>query len=152
MVTIMKFWNGMHYYFSFCAFSLQCCIFLFTFGLCRNDLEVPSSPYIPTYAQGEQGGPPPMLLGRFQNVLSQLFQYVRIRHWFHHNWFCWSVIGSYCYWNFSWLLHHWISEDYPLRRTSWGWYGKHYCGTTPLSWCCGSKQGKCLGLHVYMMY
>ncbi|GAY54365.1 hypothetical protein CUMW_156160 [Citrus unshiu] len=46
----------------------------------RNDLEVPSSPYIPTYAQGEQGGgPPPMLLGRFQNVLSQLFQHRIIR-------------------------------------------------------------------------
>ncbi|KAJ4719338.1 ATP-dependent Clp protease proteolytic subunit [Melia azedarach] len=44
----------------------------------RNDLDVPASPYIPVYAQGDQG-PPPMLQGRFQNVLSQLFQYRIIR-------------------------------------------------------------------------
>ncbi|XP_044500439.1 ATP-dependent Clp protease proteolytic subunit 5, chloroplastic-like [Mangifera indica] len=44
----------------------------------RNDLEVPSSPYIPTYAQGEQG-PSPMVHERFHNVLSQLFQHRIIR-------------------------------------------------------------------------
>lgn len=43
----------------------------------RDDLQVPSSPYFPTYAQGQ--GPPPMLQERFQSVLSQLFQYRIIR-------------------------------------------------------------------------
>uniref|UniRef100_A0A0D6QUW2 ATP-dependent Clp protease proteolytic subunit n=1 Tax=Araucaria cunninghamii TaxID=56994 RepID=A0A0D6QUW2_ARACU len=44
----------------------------------RNDLEVPSSPYCSPYAQGQQG-PPPMLMERFQSVISQLFQYRIIR-------------------------------------------------------------------------
>lgn len=43
----------------------------------REDLRVPSSPYFPTYAQGQ--GPPPMVQERFQSVISQLFQYRIIR-------------------------------------------------------------------------
>ncbi|KAL5561023.1 hypothetical protein UlMin_030770 [Ulmus minor] len=43
----------------------------------RDDLQVPSSPYFPTYAQGQ--GPPPMVQERFQSVISQLFQYRIIR-------------------------------------------------------------------------
>ncbi|KAF8369647.1 hypothetical protein HHK36_032333 [Tetracentron sinense] len=44
----------------------------------REDLQVPSSPYFPAYAQGGQG-PPPMVQERFQSVISQLFQYRIIR-------------------------------------------------------------------------
>ncbi|CAI9105468.1 OLC1v1004396C1 [Oldenlandia corymbosa var. corymbosa] len=44
----------------------------------REDLQVPSSPYFPAYAQGAQG-PPPMVAERFQSVISQLFQYRIIR-------------------------------------------------------------------------
>ncbi|KAJ7973066.1 ATP-dependent Clp protease proteolytic subunit [Quillaja saponaria] len=43
----------------------------------RDDLQIPSSPYFPTYAQGQ--GPPPMMQERFQSVISQLFQYRIIR-------------------------------------------------------------------------
>ncbi|KAF3434360.1 hypothetical protein FNV43_RR25463 [Rhamnella rubrinervis] len=43
----------------------------------RDDLQVPSSPYFPAYAQGQ--GPPPMVQERFQSVVSQLFQYRIIR-------------------------------------------------------------------------
>ncbi|XP_058770318.1 ATP-dependent Clp protease proteolytic subunit 5, chloroplastic-like [Vicia villosa] len=43
----------------------------------REDLGVPSSPYLPVYAQGQ--GPPPMVQERFQSVISQLFQYRIIR-------------------------------------------------------------------------
>ncbi|GKV40508.1 hypothetical protein SLEP1_g48143 [Rubroshorea leprosula] len=43
----------------------------------RDDLEVPSSPYFPVYAQGQ--GPSPMLQERFQSVVSQLFQHRIIR-------------------------------------------------------------------------
>ncbi|XP_042989311.1 ATP-dependent Clp protease proteolytic subunit 5, chloroplastic isoform X2 [Carya illinoinensis] len=39
----------------------------------RDDLQVPSSPYFPAYAQGQ--GPPPMVQERFQSVISQLFQH-----------------------------------------------------------------------------
>ncbi|CAK9145225.1 unnamed protein product [Ilex paraguariensis] len=44
----------------------------------RDDLQVPSSPYFPAFAQGGQG-PPPMVQERFQSVISQLFQYRIIR-------------------------------------------------------------------------
>ncbi|KAJ4955134.1 hypothetical protein NE237_011917 [Protea cynaroides] len=49
-------------------------------GICsiRDDLQLPSSPYIPGYAQGGQG-PPPMVQERFQSVVSQLFQHRIIR-------------------------------------------------------------------------
>lgn len=40
-------------------------------------MQIPSSPYFPTYAAQGQG-PPPMVQERFQSVISQLFQYVRI--------------------------------------------------------------------------
>ncbi|XP_004300444.1 PREDICTED: ATP-dependent Clp protease proteolytic subunit 5, chloroplastic [Fragaria vesca subsp. vesca] len=43
----------------------------------REDLQVPSSPYFPAYAQGQ--GPPPMVQERFQSVISQLFQHRIIR-------------------------------------------------------------------------
>nr|XP_016500299.1 PREDICTED: ATP-dependent Clp protease proteolytic subunit 5, chloroplastic-like [Nicotiana tabacum] len=43
----------------------------------RDDLQVPSSPYFPTYSQAQ--GPPPMVQERFQSVISQLFQYRIIR-------------------------------------------------------------------------
>ncbi|KAI6694598.1 hypothetical protein NL676_022308 [Syzygium grande] len=43
----------------------------------REDLQIPSSPYFPTHAQGQ--GPPPMVQERFQSVISQLFQYRIIR-------------------------------------------------------------------------
>ncbi|KAK2968340.1 hypothetical protein RJ640_021729 [Escallonia rubra] len=43
----------------------------------RDDIQVPSSPYFPAYAQGQ--GPPPMMQERFQSVLSQLFQHRIIR-------------------------------------------------------------------------
>ncbi|XP_009588367.1 ATP-dependent Clp protease proteolytic subunit 5, chloroplastic [Nicotiana tabacum] len=43
----------------------------------RDDLQVPSSPYFPAYAQGQ--GPPPMVQERFMSVISQLFQYRIIR-------------------------------------------------------------------------
>ncbi|GLT43125.1 hypothetical protein SLA2020_170960 [Shorea laevis] len=43
----------------------------------RDDLEVPSSPYFPVYAQGQ--GPSPVLQERFQSVVSQLFQHRIIR-------------------------------------------------------------------------
>ncbi|KAF5728178.1 ATP-dependent Clp protease proteolytic subunit 5 [Tripterygium wilfordii] len=43
----------------------------------RDDLQIPSSPYFPVYAQGE--GPPPMVLERFPSVISQLFQHRIIR-------------------------------------------------------------------------
>ncbi|EEF47257.1 ATP-dependent Clp protease proteolytic subunit 5, chloroplastic isoform X1 [Ricinus communis] len=47
----------------------------------RDDLEIPSSPYFPAYAngQGQAQGPPPMVHERFQSVISQLFQYRIIR-------------------------------------------------------------------------
>ncbi|XP_048627082.1 ATP-dependent Clp protease proteolytic subunit 5, chloroplastic-like isoform X2 [Brassica napus] len=41
----------------------------------RDDLQVPSSPYFPAYAQG----PPPMVQERFHSIISQLFQYRIIR-------------------------------------------------------------------------
>ncbi|KAK4406927.1 ATP-dependent Clp protease proteolytic subunit, chloroplastic [Sesamum angolense] len=44
----------------------------------RDDLQIPSSPYFPAYAQGAQG-PPPMVQERFMSVISQLFQYRIIR-------------------------------------------------------------------------
>ncbi|KAK3198885.1 hypothetical protein Dsin_022300 [Dipteronia sinensis] len=44
----------------------------------RNDLKVPSSPYIPICGQGDEG-PSPMVHERFQSVLTQLFQYRVIR-------------------------------------------------------------------------
>uniref|UniRef100_A0A5B6ZBE3 ATP-dependent Clp protease proteolytic subunit n=1 Tax=Davidia involucrata TaxID=16924 RepID=A0A5B6ZBE3_DAVIN len=44
----------------------------------RDDMQVPASPYFPTYAQGGQG-PPPMVQERFQSVISQLFQHRIIR-------------------------------------------------------------------------
>ncbi|KAK4493554.1 hypothetical protein RD792_017924 [Penstemon davidsonii] len=44
----------------------------------RDDLQAPSSPYFPVYAQGAQG-PPPMVQERFMSVISQLFQYRIIR-------------------------------------------------------------------------
>ncbi|KAA8545251.1 hypothetical protein F0562_020035 [Nyssa sinensis] len=44
----------------------------------RDDLQVPTSPYFPAYAQGGQG-PPPMVQERFQSVISQLFQHRIIR-------------------------------------------------------------------------
>ncbi|XP_051141740.1 ATP-dependent Clp protease proteolytic subunit 5, chloroplastic [Andrographis paniculata] len=44
----------------------------------RDDLQIPSSPYFPAYAQGPQG-PPPMMQERFMSVISQLFQYRIIR-------------------------------------------------------------------------
>ncbi|KAJ4968824.1 hypothetical protein NE237_015525 [Protea cynaroides] len=44
----------------------------------RDDLQLPSSPYFPAYAQGGQG-PSPMVQERFQSVVSQLFQYRIIR-------------------------------------------------------------------------
>ncbi|KAK9086298.1 hypothetical protein Syun_028692 [Stephania yunnanensis] len=44
----------------------------------REDLQVPSSPYFPAYAQGPQG-PPPMVQERFHSVISQLFQHRIIR-------------------------------------------------------------------------
>lgn len=53
---------------------LSLCNDLFLKCDCREDLQVPSSPYFPTYAQGQ--GPPPMVAERFQSVISQLFQYV----------------------------------------------------------------------------
>ncbi|CAI8615197.1 unnamed protein product [Vicia faba] len=43
----------------------------------REDLQVPSSPYIPVHAQGQ--GPQPMVQERFHSVISQLFQYRIIR-------------------------------------------------------------------------
>nr|GMD09356.1 ATP-dependent Clp protease proteolytic subunit 5, chloroplastic-like [Ipomoea batatas] len=43
----------------------------------RDDLEVPTSPYFPVYARGQ--GPPPMVLERFQSVISQLLQFRIIR-------------------------------------------------------------------------
>uniref|UniRef100_A0A5B6ZC53 ATP-dependent Clp protease proteolytic subunit n=1 Tax=Davidia involucrata TaxID=16924 RepID=A0A5B6ZC53_DAVIN len=43
----------------------------------RDDLQVPSSPYFPVYAQGQ--GPAPMVQERFQSVISQLFQHRIIR-------------------------------------------------------------------------
>ncbi|CDY51306.1 BnaCnng20510D [Brassica napus] len=43
----------------------------------RDDLQVPSSPYFPAYAQGQ--GPPPMVQERFQSIITQLFQYRIIR-------------------------------------------------------------------------
>ncbi|XP_038906134.1 ATP-dependent Clp protease proteolytic subunit 5, chloroplastic [Benincasa hispida] len=43
----------------------------------RDDVQIPSSPYFPAYAQGQ--GPPPMVQERFQSVISQLFQYRIIR-------------------------------------------------------------------------
>lgn len=42
----------------------------------RDDLQIPSSPYIPAYA-GQ--GPSPMVAERFQSVISQLFQHRIIR-------------------------------------------------------------------------
>ncbi|XP_042399491.1 ATP-dependent Clp protease proteolytic subunit 5, chloroplastic-like [Zingiber officinale] len=44
----------------------------------RDDLVVPSSPYFPVMARGGQG-PPPMMMERFQSVISQLFQHRIIR-------------------------------------------------------------------------
>jgi hypothetical protein len=39
---------------------------------------VPRSPYFPVeYAAGQERGPSPMVMERFQSVVSQLFQHVR---------------------------------------------------------------------------
>ncbi|XP_039043058.1 ATP-dependent Clp protease proteolytic subunit 5, chloroplastic-like [Hibiscus syriacus] len=43
----------------------------------RDDLKLPSSPYIPMNAQGQ--GPPPMVQERFHSVVSQLFQHRIVR-------------------------------------------------------------------------
>lgn len=46
----------------------------------RDDVQIPSSPYFPAYANGAQAqGPPPMVHERFQSVISQLFQHRIIR-------------------------------------------------------------------------
>ncbi|KAI7980141.1 hypothetical protein LOK49_Contig192G00002 [Camellia lanceoleosa] len=49
----------------------------------KDDLQIPSSPYFPTYdyayAQGHGQGSPPMVQERFQSVISQLFQHRIIR-------------------------------------------------------------------------
>ncbi|KAG5251915.1 NUCLEAR ENCODED CLP PROTEASE family protein [Salix suchowensis] len=46
----------------------------------RDDLQIPSSPFFPAYANGAQGqGPPPMVHERFQSVIGQLFQHRIIR-------------------------------------------------------------------------
>lgn len=42
----------------------------------RDDLQIPSSPFFPAYAQSGQG-PPPVVQERFMSVVSQLFQHVR---------------------------------------------------------------------------
>jgi len=49
----------------------------------RDDVQIPSSPYFPAYANGAQAqGPPPMVHERFQSVISQLFQHVseQVKH------------------------------------------------------------------------
>jgi ATP-dependent Clp protease protease subunit len=61
------------------------CVLLVPWGfwcfLCpcrRDDLVVPRSPYFPVeYAAGQERGPSPMVMERFQSVVSQLFQHVR---------------------------------------------------------------------------
>ncbi|KAJ1297450.1 hypothetical protein BS78_01G377200 [Paspalum vaginatum] len=46
----------------------------------RDDLVVPRSPYFPVeYAAGQERGPSPMVMERFQGVVSQLFQHRIIR-------------------------------------------------------------------------
>ncbi|KAK3151423.1 hypothetical protein QOZ80_3AG0245680 [Eleusine coracana subsp. coracana] len=46
----------------------------------RDDLVVPRSPYFPVeYASGQERGPSPMVMERFQSVVSQLFQHRIIR-------------------------------------------------------------------------
>ncbi|XP_062211021.1 ATP-dependent Clp protease proteolytic subunit 5, chloroplastic-like [Phragmites australis] len=46
----------------------------------RDDLVVPRSPYFPVeYAAGQERGPSPMVMERFQSVVSQLFQHRIIR-------------------------------------------------------------------------
>ncbi|CAK7348437.1 unnamed protein product [Dovyalis caffra] len=45
----------------------------------RDDVQIPSSPYFPAYANAQAQGPPPMVHERFQSVISQLFQYRIIR-------------------------------------------------------------------------
>ncbi|KAL6500252.1 ATP-dependent Clp protease proteolytic subunit 5 [Orobanche hederae] len=44
----------------------------------RDDLQIPSSPYFPAYAQAAHG-PPPMVQEGFTSVVNQLFQYRIIR-------------------------------------------------------------------------
>ncbi|KAL6515918.1 ATP-dependent Clp protease proteolytic subunit 5 [Orobanche gracilis] len=44
----------------------------------RDDLQIPSSPYFPAYAQGAHG-PPPLVQESFTSVVNQLFQYRIIR-------------------------------------------------------------------------
>ncbi|CAM8962215.1 unnamed protein product [Rhodiola kirilowii] len=44
----------------------------------RDDLQMPSSPFIPSYIQSGQG-PPPVVQERFTSVISQLFQHRIIR-------------------------------------------------------------------------
>ena len=44
----------------------------------RDDLVVPRSPYFPVEsAAGQERGPSPMVMERFQSVASQLFQHVQ---------------------------------------------------------------------------
>lgn len=43
----------------------------------RDDLVVPSSPYLPVRAEGQ--GPPPMVTERFQSVINELFHYRIVR-------------------------------------------------------------------------
>ncbi|KAM3229206.1 hypothetical protein ACQJBY_060235 [Aegilops geniculata] len=45
----------------------------------RDDLLMPRSPYFPVEAAGQERGPSPMVLERFQSVVSQLFQHRIIR-------------------------------------------------------------------------
>ncbi|KAL5219364.1 hypothetical protein ABZP36_020048 [Zizania latifolia] len=46
----------------------------------RDDLVVPRSPYFPVeYAAGQERGPSPLVMERFQSVVSQLFQHRIIR-------------------------------------------------------------------------
>lgn len=35
----------------------------------------------------------------------------------------------------------WLLENNSLRWSCWWWYGKHYCSSASLSWCCWSSQG-----------
>ncbi|KAJ0801413.1 putative endopeptidase Clp [Helianthus annuus] len=65
------------FFFFFCVFSMA--QHYVPYNKARRittleDVQVPSSPYFLTYAQGQ--GPPPMMQERFQSVISQLFQYV----------------------------------------------------------------------------
>lgn len=86
---------------------------------CRDDLMMPRSPYFPVESAGQERGPSPMVMERFQSVVSQLFQHVR------EYWIVCSIVSStrsvelFCECNVRCvnMCTRPAAENYPMRRS-----------------------------------